>query len=72
MILYAQFGPKPDVFLAVHEATGKPSSNGRERLLPEMARGDNATPFEYALGGWQCSTAGALAATKRTSLSLDA
>lgn len=38
MILCAQFGPKPDVFLAVHEATGKPSSHGPGTAAPEMAR----------------------------------
>ena len=47
MILYAQFGPKPDVFLAVHEAAGKHSSNGPGMAAPEMAR-NNATPLEYA------------------------
>lgn len=38
MILYAQFGPKPDAFLAVNEVTGKHSSNRPGMATPEMAR----------------------------------
>ena len=38
MMLYAEFGPKPDASLAVTEVTGKHPSKGPGSAAPEMAR----------------------------------